>query len=309
MPNKNKTDNYFLTIAKVGNLNRAAELLYVSQPSLTKYIKRIEQRLGTPLFDRSVTPMQLNAAGKLYYEYLMKQNALEEELLTQISELNRMERGTLRLGIPPYSGQRYLPRVLKQFIARYPSVKIDLFEAKGLLIEKALANQDIDLGIVYLPIENDNLHYREIFSEPVLLAVPNPSGADGRLHILDGSIRDFADATFIMPHPEQKLGQIATQLFSQIDFEPKVLFTSQNIYSILSFVAEGLGVGLLPFRGLSPWQGDVLNKITFYRLKELDDDMWRMVALTRKNYYVPSYTEYFIELFAYYGKAAASWAV
>ena len=92
-----KTDRYFLTIAKEGNLNRAAEVLYVSQPSLTKYVQRLERQVGAPLFDRSVSPMRLNDAGRRYLQYVMEQNALEEEMLTQIAEIGRMERGTLRL--------------------------------------------------------------------------------------------------------------------------------------------------------------------------------------------------------------------
>ena len=314
----NKTDRYFLTIVKEGNLNRAAEVLYVSQPSLTKYIQRLERQLGAPLFDRTVSPMRLNDAGSLYYRYLMEQTAQEEEMLSQIAEINHMERGTLRLGIPSYCGQCYLPWVLKEFTARYPSVTLELVEGRGERIERAVADQQIDLGIVHLPVSNSTLRYQALFSERVLLAVPRKNGSstpevDGKVNILEGSISDFANYSFIMPHPEQKLGQIVTDLFCRANFTPKVLFTSQNVATMLSMTALGLGAGFIPAGGLSALSRNILNKVTFYRLHELDHDDWKLIALQRKGYHTPNYTNHFIQLIAQYGQISnqidRSWMV
>ena len=98
----NKTDFYFLTIAEEGNLNTAAQKLYVSQPSLSKYIQRLEHQLGTKLFDRSCSPMKLNEAGNLYLRHLMDSMEQEKQLLDQLQEIDGEIRGTLRLGIPPF---------------------------------------------------------------------------------------------------------------------------------------------------------------------------------------------------------------
>ena len=76
---KNKTEYYFLEIVRAGNLNQAAATLFVSQPSLTKYIQRLESHLGTPLFDRSTSPMKLNEAGQLYLQHLMEAAEKEQE--------------------------------------------------------------------------------------------------------------------------------------------------------------------------------------------------------------------------------------
>ena len=303
----NKTSRYFLTIAKEGNLNRAAEVLYVSQPSLSKYIQRLELQLGTPLFDRSVSPMVLNDAGRLYYQYLLDQAAREEQMMAQIEEIHNLERGTLRIGIPSYCGQCYLPWVLKKFFAQYPSVSLELFEGRGEQVELAVADQQIDLGIVHLPVSTSNLRYQELFSERVLLAVycnkeNNTQDINEKVNILEGSINDFSSFPFIMPHPEQKLGQIVANLFCRTDFNPKVLVTSQNVSTMLSLVALGLGVGFIPAGGLSALPYNILKKITFYRLKELDHDEWKLVALQRKGYYLPKYTSYFIQLITQYGQ-------
>ena len=311
-------NNYFLTIVKAGSLNRAAEMLYVSQPSLSKYIQRLESSLGTALFDRTVSPMRLNDAGRLYYEYLVEQSARKEELLVQIAQVNHMDRGTLRLGIPSYCGQCYLPWVLKEFTARYPSVSLELFESSGDVIERAVAEQEIDLGILHLPISNSNLSYQELFSEHVLMAVPKTDGDQsqgdgGKIDILNGSIREFSDCCFIIPHAEQKLGQIVTDLFCRADFTPRIRFRSQNVTTSLAMTALGLGASFLPTGGLSALPRSILNKVTFYRLKELDHDDWKLIALQRKGYRTPNYTNQFIELISRYGQISnqtdRSWMV
>ena len=318
MPIMNNNDHYFLTIVKAGSLNRAAEMLYVSQPSLSKYVRRLESSLGTPLFDRTVSPMRLNDAGQLYYQYLMEQAARKEELLAQIAQVNQMDRGTLRLGIPSYCGQCYLPWVLKEFTARYPAVSLELFESSGDAIEHAVAEQEIDLGILHLPVSSSNLSYRELFSEHVLMAVPKSSEAqsqagESKIDILDGSIRDFRTQAFIIPHADQKLGQLVSDLFCRADFTPRIRFTSQNVTTSLAMTALGLGASFLPAGGLSALPRNILNKVTFYRLKELDHDDWKLIALQRKGYRTPNYTNHFIELISRYGQISnqtdRSWVV
>lgn len=303
----NKTSRYFLTIAKEGNLNRAAEVLFVSQPSLSKYIQRLERQLGTPLFDRSVSPMVLNDAGHLYYQYLMDQASHEEQMMAQISQIHNMERGTLRIGIPSYCGQCYLPWVLKEFLMKYPHVSLDLFEGRGEQVELAVADQTVDLGIVHLPVNTSTLRYQELFSEKVLLAVPREEesitqNTSNKVTILDGSISDFAKFSFIMPHPEQKLGRLIADLFCRTDFSPNVLVTSQTVPTVLSLVALGLGVGFIPAGGLGALPQNILEKITFYRIKELDHYEWKLVALQRKGYCLPKYTSYFIQLMTQHGQ-------
>ena len=303
----NKTSRYFLTIAKEGNLNRAAEVLYVSQPSLSKYIQRLERQLGTPLFDRSVSPMVLNDAGRLYYQYLLEQASHEEQMMAQILEIHNMVRGTLRIGIPSYCGQCYLPWVLKEFWAKYPHVSLELFEGRGEQVEQAVADQTVDLGIVHLPVSTGMLRYQELFSEKVLLAVPREEksgtqNADTEITISDGSILDFTRFSFIMPHPEQKLGQLIADLFCRTDFSPNILVTSQTVSTVLSLVALGLGGGFIPASGLNALPQNILDKITFYRIKELDLHEWKLVALHRKGYCLPKYTRYFIELLSKYGQ-------
>ena len=297
----NKTDLYFLTIVREGNLNRAAEALYVSQPSLTKYIQRLERQLSTPLFDHATSPLRLNEAGELYYRHLLEQISHEEDLTRRLDEIRQEERGTLRLGTPDYCSQCYLPWILQQFSARYPHVAIELNEDSAEGIERDLLDRKIDLGLLHLPVRSDKLFCRELFHEDVLLAVPRKAAEEGP-EIREGSVWDFADSTFIMPHPSQKLGQIVTDLFAHVDLTPRTYLYSQNMFTILSLTALGLGCGFVPAGGLRGIPRETLQKITFYRLKELESRPWTLIALQRKGAQAPRFTEYFIDLVVQYGQ-------
>ena len=101
----NGAEEYFLEIVRAGSLSKAAGKLYVSQPSLSKYIQRLEKQVGAPLFDRSTNPMRLNDAGRIYYEYLLECANARERMLGRMDQVNRLQIGTLHLGMPSVCAQ------------------------------------------------------------------------------------------------------------------------------------------------------------------------------------------------------------
>jgi len=296
-----KTDHYFLTIAETGNLNRAAELLYVSQPSLSKYIQRLEAQLGTELFDRSVSPMKLNEAGTLYLTHLMEAMEREQQLLNRLQELRGEIRGTLRLGIPPFCGQCYLPKVLPRFSAEYPHVEVLLYEGMGDEIEQALCNQKIDLAILPHPVGSDGLSYRPLFSESVLLVTRRAdcNEADAtpeHFPIRTEVLSDFYKQPVILPHPSQKLGKLVTDYFGRIGCRPSVYTSTQSAATTLSLVAAGMGVGFVPNAGLDTCSEGILRKLRFY---DPGPDMQKLqfVSVTRKGTELSTFSRRFLELF------------
>lgn len=297
----NKTDLYFLTIAKTGNLNKAAQQLYVSQPSLSKYIQRLETKLGAPLFDHSVSPMKLNESGKLYLQYLLNAIEKEQELLTQIDEINQMIRGTLRLGIPSYCGQCYLPRILPKYLEEMPQVSVELFENTGDRLEQALVNQEIDLAVLHTPILNENLTYEPVANERILLVTPY--SAEDRevfekngIAVQKGEISDFAGKAVIMPQTDQKLGQIVNDFFGRIGYSPSIFTRTGNVATTLALAAVGMGVGFVPESGLDTISEEILKKLSFYSFEQ-ELSAWQLAAVRRKNCVPSIFSRRFVELF------------
>ena len=99
-----KDFQYILTVAQCGNFSRAAEILYISQPSLSRYISTLEKKLGTTLFDRSTTPVQLTESGTIFCTYAKKILNLEMVLYRELQEQNALKERSLRVGVPHISG-------------------------------------------------------------------------------------------------------------------------------------------------------------------------------------------------------------
>lgn len=290
-----KTDQYFLTIARLGNLNKAAEKLYVSQPALSRYVQRLEQALGTQLFDRSANSMKLNASGALYLEYLLNSMEEEQKLFHRLQEINQMMRGVLRLGIPSFCGQCYLPKVLPAFSSEFPHVKVTLYEETGDVIEQALVNQEIDLAVLHPPILSENLSYQPLLRERILLAVKREPGVPDTRVIQEGTIELVRNSPTIMPQNDQKLGQVVNDFYSRINCRPHIYTRTQNVTTTLTLVSVGLGIGFVPESGLDTVSDAILNALDFYSFDSYLSD-WRLAAVTRKNSSMSVYAKRFLEL-------------
>ena len=295
----NKTDFYFLTIAEEGNLNTAAQKLYVSQPSLSKYIQRLEHQLGTKLFDRSCSPMKLNEAGNLYLRHLMDSMEQEKQLLDQLQEIDGEIRGTLRLGIPPFCGQCYLPKVLPTFAKAFPHVSIALHEGMGASIEHALSSRKLDLAILPHPISSEDFSCQPLLREAVLLVTKRTEGpvsAPSQIIVQPGKQEHFAGKPTILPHPSQKISAIIAEYFSAIGYQPAVYTRTQNVTTTLALVAAGIGIGFVPYAGLDTISEDIIRNLSFYTLAPDMADL-QFVSVTRKGAPVSAYTRRFLEIF------------
>ena len=294
-----KTDLYFLTIAQSGSLNRASRELYVSQPSLSKYIQRLEERLGTPLFDRSCSPMKLNAAGTLYLRHLMESMEREQQLLDRMQEITGEIRGTLRVGMPPFFGQCHLPKVLPAFTAEYPHVAIDLHEGTGRSMEQALLDQKLDLAILPYPVNGEQLHCMPLLEETVLFVAKRTDGAvsePNAIQIQNGNAAMVSRQPLILPHREQKIRRIVTDFLQTADLDPVIYTETQNVITTLSLAAAGIGAGFVPLAGLDTVSETIIRALSFYDMGEAMQKL-RFLAVTRKNTELSSYEKWFLELF------------
>ena len=165
---------YFIAIVECGNLTRASEKLFISQPSLSKYLKRLEENLGVQLFDRNTSPLRLTYAGERYYNYLLDMQRMDKDLHKEFYDISQHERGRIRLGIALWRGACLLPDVFPSFHKEYPEIEIELFEGNSSQMQNALINDNIDLAVMNLPhtINYYKLTCETILEEPILLSVP-----------------------------------------------------------------------------------------------------------------------------------------
>lgn len=124
----NRNPEYFLTVARERNISRAAEKLFISQPSLSQHIAKLEEMLGTKLFDRSQNPLELTQGGQMYRSYLENSNHLYQKFQSGLSCLHSSRSQTVNLGLGTWRGSILLPQILPRFLQEHPHAQINLHE-------------------------------------------------------------------------------------------------------------------------------------------------------------------------------------
>lgn len=159
----------FYTVANRLSFTKAANELNISQPAVTKHIKEIENQLNTKLFDRKGTTIQLTESGKILFVYAEKSRQLYRDLEFAISQLNKQERGKLKIGASTTIAQYILPEILAKFNSYYKDINIELVTHNSEDIAVLLKNGKIDLGIVEGESKSSYFDYQKFKRDEIVL--------------------------------------------------------------------------------------------------------------------------------------------
>jgi len=253
-----KNFEYFLKIAELGNVSKAAENLHISQPSLSKYIKRLEENLQTELFDHSSSPLRLTYAGERYLAHINDYLQLEAGLKKDFLDIKSQSRGKVVIGIGQWSASVLMPHILPSFWQQYPEIEVVLREGARTVLEPLIEKNQVDFCITNLPMFYKDISYEILMHEPILLAVnsKNPLLGELRLPIrfdLDNIVHlDFtktAGQFFILPQG-QNISVYVNGFMNKYSFRPARIFKTESISTALGLVSAGLGVTFVPFRSV-----------------------------------------------------------
>lgn len=159
----------FYTVANRLSFTKAANELNISQPAVTKHIKEIENQLNTKLFDRKGTTIQLTESGKILFVYAEKNRQLYRDLEFAISQLNKAEKGKLKIGASTTIAQYILPEILAKFNSYYKDINIELVTHNSEDISTLLKNGQIDLGIVEGESKSSYFDYEKFKRDEIVL--------------------------------------------------------------------------------------------------------------------------------------------
>lgn len=233
---------YIVALADSGHFGKAAEACHISQSTLSTQIKKLEDYLGTTLFDRSLKHVTLTPVGK---EIVASARLMLDEA-TRIRELARqandpMER-TINLGVIPTLGPYYLPHVLTQLHGQYPKLRLLLREEMTPHVLAHLAEGRLDAGLLALPVEDANLEVVPLFKEPFLAAVPYAHKLADETEI---DIKDLAQAGLLLLEEGHCLRDHALEA-CQLDDLKNEEITATSLETLRQMVGMGLGVTLIP---------------------------------------------------------------
>lgn len=158
---------YFKTIARIGNMSRAAIELHVSQPTLTVSMRKLEEQLGVSLFERSKKGVTLTPAGLQIYQYSDQLVGLWEEMLREAGTINESVRGTIRLGLHPSVARYTLPLFLPSLLKEYPDLSVQMSHDLSRNVLQQVLDHALDVGLVVNPEKHPDLILKELCRDEV----------------------------------------------------------------------------------------------------------------------------------------------
>lgn len=159
----------FLTVSDLGSFTKAAEALYISQPAVTKHIRELEQEYGLSLFERKGNSIQLTEAGSIVRQYAGQIFESYRSLEFELSTLKQQLSGRLRLGASTTIAQYVLPSILAAFNQRFSDIRVSLINENSRIIEMAVMDKEIDLGLVENSSRNKSLKYTSFLEDELVL--------------------------------------------------------------------------------------------------------------------------------------------
>lgn len=249
-----KEFDYVLTVAECGNISKAAEKLFISQPALTKYIHSLENELKVKLFEKQGRQLRLNSFGQRYIEAAKQVSDICQRLDMEFHASDDKLIGELKIG----SGRRgsfILSGVLVDYMSRFPSVSVSLFEKNASEIENMLLQGSIDIGIIKDPlnISNDYIEYEKLFEEEFVLVTNSGhwlSEAAGEKkngsHYPWVDLSMLHDENFILYKSEHRNRNTTNHLMLDNNLEPKTYFETDSIEGMFDLIKSGFGIGFMP---------------------------------------------------------------
>ena len=255
--------NYVLEICATGSFSQAAANLYISQPSLSASIRRLEQRIGEPLFDRSVHPVRLTSCGEAYLRSAQMIAAAEESFRAFVDGYRNCQTGSLILGGSNMNISFTLPKLLKHFQSAYPMIRIQVEEGNIDDLKKKLLEGKIDFVVDSGQVDTERFSICRYVPENLLLAIPAEflcnqglkNYAMDRNDILSGRylsteqpvlpLEKVKDIPFVFPTPETDTYKRSMQLCQKAGFSPNIVLSFHQQATVFHTNNAGMGAAFI----------------------------------------------------------------
>ena len=236
---------YFRTLAKEEHYTRAAQILSITQPSLSHAIAQLEQELGTRLFEKKGRNVVLTRYGKIFLPYVEESLKVLEEGVQRTKELNGSKEGMIHLAYIYTLGSTFVPKMVRRFLDAYPDYHIDFHFIVGKTgdIIEGLKNDQYDMVFSSYQDGEPDIDFRQIGDQKLVLAVPK----DHPLAMYDSvDLKDTVDYPQIYFQKGSGLRPVIDQMYEQISVFPKIAFEIEEDGSMAGLVVQGFGIAVMP---------------------------------------------------------------
>jgi len=250
---------YFIKLADLRHFSKAADACFVSQPTLSTQIKKLEEELGVQLVERSPKQIMLTQVG----EEIAQRARL---VLSDIEQIRAVARrsgdpasGVLRLGLFPTLAPYYLPHVVPSVRRLYPRLRLQLAEEKTEDILRMLHHGELDAALLALPVSEEGLEIEILFKEPFVLALPDDHPLAGQANI---TMNDLQGSELLLLEEGHCLREHALEVCALAGAHERVDFHATSMETLRQMVGADVGITLMPVLSVKPPIAPTPNVVT-----------------------------------------------
>lgn len=233
----------FVVLAETGNFLEAAEKLFISQSSLTRHIKSLEEDLGTKVFDRTTRKVALNHFGRLFLQYAKEISRIQYEYTTAFYNETQGVHGNVKVGSIPIMMPYKITDVLSQFQRENSAFSLDVVEADSLQLVKMLRSGQCDFAFIRESDDSDNEFNKLPYATDILVAlIPQTHFLANKEHI---ELMQLSHEPLLLLAKDTFMYSLCIGECRKAGFEPRVAFTGHRAENILDLVSKGMGIALL----------------------------------------------------------------
>ncbi|WP_079526588.1 LysR family transcriptional regulator [Halobacillus hunanensis] len=280
---------YFSEVAKHLSFTKAAASLHVSQPSISKVVKNLEDELEVPLFYRSKN-LELTDAGKAVLSNAKDVLEAFSNLTSELTDIMELKKGEIRIGIPPIIGAAFFSKLITHYKEIYPLIEISLTEVGSKEIKRGVDEGSLDIGLICnTPIKKENFEIVRVIKDPLMLIV-HSSHPLAEYQSIDLSA--LQNQPFILYREDFTLHDRIMEECALNGFEPKVVCHSSQKDFMIEMVEAKLGIALLPSKICEKINNPEIKAITLTN----SNINLELGMVWKKNKYLPYSVREFISM-------------
>ena len=234
---------YICAIAETGSFSRAAERCQIAQPSLSQQVLKLEEDLGTKLFDRLGRSVRLTEAGRAFLPHARSILSQMEMARSSVADKCADVRGSVAVGVIPTIAPYLMPRYAAGFAKKYPEAKLRIVEETTPILVENLRNLSIDFAILALPLRHKDLELFPLRTEPLFAVLPKDHP---RARVKSLTLKDLRGEPFVMLRDGHCFRDLSLAACTHARVTPRIAFESGQFSSLFGMVAAGVGVSLAP---------------------------------------------------------------
>ncbi|MDQ0218668.1 LysR family transcriptional regulator [Peribacillus cavernae] len=285
--------HYFCTIVEEGQITRAAKKLLMAQPPLSQQLKQLEEELGVILFERTGKRMELTVQGKILYKRAISLLNQVSETIVEVKESGEGISGTVSIGTVQTCFS-YLPQKLLEFRKIYPHVTFQLRSGDTYRVSQLVKNRETEIGIVRFPLEMEGFSEIRLPIEPYVALYPRAWGTESGLPT-SIKMKELTDVPLLLLHRVNGIGQfeLIVNECKRHGFNPKVICECPDASILLTLVASGIGVTIVPKSTI------LLHHLDTISIVELEDSSIQSESslIWLKERYISKGARHLIEMF------------